>query len=101
MAISQLFRLQERVEEIAEGCSGEHEAEDGFEGHGLSLSLFDSDLVAALDVPERQREEEEEGVEHADSFQNEATAPRTARNSSRFVSGPSGPPKASADERSY
>ncbi len=69
MAISQLLGLHERVEEVEEGRGREDEAEDGFEGHGVLLS-FASDLVAALHVPERQREEaggeeEEEDVEHS------------------------------------
>jgi hypothetical protein len=72
MAFSQLLGLQERVEEISESGDGEDEAEDGFEGHGVSLFSFDSDLVAALHVPERQREEaerqeDEEGIEHGSS----------------------------------
>jgi hypothetical protein len=69
MAFSQLLRLKERVKKISEGGDGQDEAEDGFERHGVSLFSFDSDLVAALHVPERQREEaerqeEEKGVEH-------------------------------------
>src|SRR5450756_491074 len=73
MAFSQLLGLQERVEEIGESGDGEDEAEGGFERHGVSLFSFDSDLVAALHVPERQREEaerqeEEKGVEHEFPF---------------------------------
>jgi hypothetical protein len=69
MVFSQLLGLHERVEEIGESGDGEDEAEDGFERHGVSLFSFDSDLVAALHVPERQREEterqeEEDCVEH-------------------------------------
>src|SRR5512140_3460236 len=71
MAFSQLLGLQERVEKVGEGGDRQDETEDGFKRHGVSLLFsLDSDLVAALHVPERQREEtecqeDEEGIEHA------------------------------------
>jgi hypothetical protein len=65
MAISELLGLHERVEEIEEGRGEKHEAEDGFEGHGVGPSLpiqissqrltYQSDSARRASVRRRKR----------------------------------------------